>query len=72
MGEWVIGTSIGDLRDYHRDPFPHSLLRTRQIRAVSASSWREVWLEGAGSLGLAGPALLRAGFLVTSTILWGS
>ena len=23
-------TSIGDCRDYYRDPFPHSLLSTRQ------------------------------------------
>ena len=23
MGEWVVGTTTGDLiRDYHRDPFP--------------------------------------------------
>ena len=24
------GTTIGDLKDYHRDPFPHALLRTRE------------------------------------------
>ena len=30
MGEWVIGTT-GPLRDYHRDLFPRSLLRTRQF-----------------------------------------
>ena len=37
MGEWVIGTTIrGTLRDYHRDPFPHSLLRTRE----SSATWR--------------------------------
>ena len=24
----------GTLRDYHRDPFPHSLLRTRESFAV--------------------------------------
>ena len=35
MGEWGIGTDIGDLyRDYHRDPFPHSLLRTRQVMVL--------------------------------------
>ena len=39
MGEWVIGTTIGDLiRDYHRDPFPHSLLRTRQLNHPQAIS----------------------------------
>ena len=26
----VIGTTIGELKDYHRDPFPHSLLGSRQ------------------------------------------
>ena len=27
-----MGTTIGGFyRDYHRDPFPHSLLRTRQL-----------------------------------------
>ena len=32
--DWVIGTNYykGPLRDYHRDPFPHSRLRTRQRR----------------------------------------
>ena len=28
-GEWVLGPLYGTLRDYHRDPLPHSLLRTR-------------------------------------------
>ena len=32
MGEWVVGTIIGDyiIRDYYKDPFPHFLLRTRE------------------------------------------
>ena len=31
MEEWAFGATRGDLiRDYHRDPFPHSLLRARQ------------------------------------------
>ena len=32
MGEWVIGTTIGDYigTNCYKDPFPHSLLRTRQ------------------------------------------
>ena len=32
-GEWgngLLGLLKGTLRDYHRDPFPHSLLRTRE------------------------------------------
>ena len=33
MEEWVFGTTIGDLKGLsHRDPFPHSLLRTREER----------------------------------------
>ena len=32
MGEGASGTTTGDLiRDYHGDPFPHSLLRTREL-----------------------------------------
>ena len=27
----MCGTTLGDLRDYHRDPFPHSLLSTRTL-----------------------------------------
>ena len=27
MGEWVFGT----IRDYHRDLFPHSLIRPREL-----------------------------------------
>ena len=30
MGFW--GLLEGTLRDYHRDPSPHSLLRTRKFR----------------------------------------
>ena len=38
MGEWVIGTPIGDLRDYHRDPFPP--FPTKNQGAVGVwSSW---------------------------------
>ena len=29
MGFWDYFS--GTLRDYHRDPFPHSLLRTREL-----------------------------------------
>ena len=29
MGEWVIATTL--VRDYHRDPFPHSLLRNGEF-----------------------------------------
>ena len=35
----------GIYRDYHRDPFPHSLLRTRQMRALGFR------LEEVGGLG---------------------
>ena len=30
----------GRLRDYHRDPFPHSLLSTRQMFHVPGSTGR--------------------------------
>ena len=43
MGEWVLGTTIEDLiRDYHRDPFPHSLLRTREITAEAFTATFEL------------------------------
>ena len=32
MGEWIIGIINRDYRDYYRDPFPHSLLSTREFR----------------------------------------
>ena len=31
-GHGLLGLLKGTLRDYHRDPFPHSLARTREIR----------------------------------------
>ena len=39
------GDYWGIYRDYHRDPFPHSLLRTRQMRALGFR------LEEVGGLG---------------------
>ena len=30
-GNGLLGLLKGTLRDYHRDPFPHSLLRTREF-----------------------------------------
>ena len=53
MGYWDYYK--GPIRDYHRDPFPHSLLRTR-----------EFWVQGAGrtlshaALGCRGPLFFRA------------
>ena len=38
MGYW--DNHKGTLRDYHRDPFPHSLLRASEKR-VLGGSWRE-------------------------------
>ena len=48
MGEWIIGTMIGDYRGYYRDPSPHSLLSTRE-------ALDEEFTEIPVSLFLAGP-----------------
>ena len=49
MGEWVIGATFwGTLRDYHRDLYPHSLLRTRESLMfqwspfLSGDCWRKL------------------------------
>ena len=37
MGEWVLGTTIRTLRDYHGDPFPHALPTTRSTYFANIS-----------------------------------
>ena len=37
MGEWIMGTIIGKYIgtiNYYKDPFPHSLLSTRQRSSI--------------------------------------
>ena len=34
-----MGLLEGTLRDYHRDPFPHSLLRTRELSVEGSPHW---------------------------------
>ena len=38
-GNGLLGLLWGTLRDYHRDPFPHSLLSTRQFCLGSLDAW---------------------------------
>ena len=42
MGYWDYYK--GALRDYHRDPFPHSLLRTRDKKATAPEAPNEAWV----------------------------
>ena len=37
MEEWFLGLLKGTLRGYHRDSFPHSLLRTRELFVSSST-----------------------------------
>ena len=50
--EWrngFLGLLLGTLRDYHKDPFSHSLLRTRELRAEGLRT--KGFLEGSGRRG---------------------
>ena len=42
----LLGLLQGTLRDYHRDPFPHSLLRTRDSLMTSLYAWQRPCDEG--------------------------
>ena len=45
-----MGTIIGDIwglyRDYYKDPFPHSLLSTREFEAVQGFEASDSWVYG--------------------------
>ena len=59
MGYWDY--FWGTLRDYHRDPFPHSLLRTRELGVEG--------VKGGGVLGISG--LKLEGLACVRAAGWG-